>query len=607
MIGIFGQYNLSGSKDINIKDMKQRVFSRFEISLFNEDNFAACLVNHKISHGSCSYKTNDGSIAIFIGEVFNFSQKNVKNIAHYLYNILEKKEYDKLAEINGLFSAVVYRKKINTLSFVSDRLGSWPLFIYKNESSYIFSNNLYLLLGHNEIKPTVNKNAIVQLFTYQRTFGSNSNVEDIKLFSPATVTNVNKNGVEHYKYWQLEFRKPAYKKKELPFILAESLKEVLIEQAEGGLLLSGGLDSRLILAGSGEKSLSCWTTASYEENPELKLARSMAEKLNFEHKSLIVNPSSTLDVLDETVIANNGIYPASTQMSAFLPRIKQEKQILLTGHGLDYMFRGYYLPSRYFTFLGANTRFPMLKKFNKEFSGKLLLQNLRQGPPLKTVSRIFGGEKTFREHRIMLEEQLESDLNFWLNSAYPENAWDAFILNSVSQHYAFTSMMAIRDRAVLRIPAFDNRILDIYLNMLPEWRISGDLTFKTLKILSPTLSNFNNANTLMSANINPFLESILLILRGGLRKFGIINRPNIPTKMHSSGSWQNSSMLYRMDRNHINRFKQIKNRLDWLSCGIFSADAMLDCINEHLNNERDHTKLLRQILTHDAWMRIIKI
>ena len=60
-----------------------------------------------------------------------------------------------------------------------------------------------------------------------------------------------------------------------------------------------------------------------------------------------------------------------------------------------------------------------------------------------------------------LAKDLEHYLSHWLNSEFPENAWDAFIMNSVSQHYAFTSMMAIRDESVLRIPAFDNNILDI--------------------------------------------------------------------------------------------------------------------------------------------------
>ena len=50
---------------------------------------------------------------------------------------------------------------------------------------------------------------------------------------------------------------------------------------------------------------------------------------------------------------------------------------------------------------------------------------------------------------------------------------------------------------------------------------------------------------------------------------------------------------------------EIKQRLDWLSCGILSVDNLNKCIDEHMNFEYDHPKLLRQLLTHDAWMRVV--
>ena len=110
-------------------------------------------------------------------------------------------------------------------------------------------------------------------------------------------------------------------------------------------------------------------------------------------------------------------------------------------------------------------------------------------------------------------KKIYSYLEPWIKSEYPENAWDVFILKSVSQHYAFTSMMPVRNVAILRIPAFDAKVLDVYQNLLPRWRISGDITIKALKLLSLDLANINNANTstlkFHSDRLNDMYYSIL--------------------------------------------------------------------------------------------------
>ena len=42
------------------------------------------------------------------------------------------------------------------------------------------------------------------------------------------------------------------------------------------------------------------------------------------------------------------------------------------------------------------------------------------------------------------------------------NAWDAFLVNQVSQHYAFTGMMSVRAVANLRM-LLDNDVFSVYL------------------------------------------------------------------------------------------------------------------------------------------------
>ena len=73
--------------------------------------------------------------------------------------------------------------------------------------------------------------------------------------------------------------------------------------------------------------------------------------------------------------------------------------------------------------------------------------------------------------------------------------------------------------------------------------------------------------------------------------------------MHATGSWQDIGELYRHDARHRQRFLEIRDRLDALAFGVLSEDGLSACIEEHLNGNETHTKLLRQLLTHDAWVR----
>ena len=73
--------------------------------------------------------------------------------------------------------------------------------------------------------------------------------------------------------------------------------------------------------------------------------------------------------------------------------------------------------------------------------------------------------------------------------------------------------------------------------------------------------------------------------------------------MHSSGSWQDLGELFRRDPCHQKHLTEIRGRLDVLGFGLIDPNRMAECIDEHLNEQVSHTKLLRQLLTHDSWVR----
>ena len=512
---------------------------------------------------------------------------------------------DRLASANGCFAAAVFDGDKNAVTLITDRLATYPIHLARWADGWVFGTAIHPLVRGGLVPAKAARNGIAQLFTMQRTVGTTTTVAGLEAVLAARIVTLNTSGRSESTYSDLAWSETSASEGETVERLVSALKGAVDRQTVAGgagLLLSGGIDSRLVLGASPKGRLSCWTTASFAENPELEIARQTADLCDAPFTPMIVEPSQTLDFLEGEQRHNGGLYPASLPIAAFMPQVGPHVDSALTGHGLDYTLRGYYLPAKFLKVAGSKTRLPMLRGIPKQPTAQYVLDNLRQGPPRSTVDRIIApGQTEFWWDGQALE--LDSVLAPYLQSSVPYNAWDAFLLHSVSKHYAFTGMMAIRAKTHLHIPAFDKEVFDTYLSMPPSWRVAGEVVRKSLRRLSPSLSRLPNANTGFSADTPLWRETVMVLARAASRRLGVARAPEKPSELHSTGSWQSTPQLFRHDPGYRQRFQDIRGRLDTLTLGILQADGLAWAIDEHLDGKRDHTKLLRQLLSHDAWVR----
>ena len=544
--------------------------------------------------------------AVAAGEIFDRSDDDV---ATFLIRVVRDARFDLLAGVNGQYCGAVYDRRAHRLVLMTDRLATFPLHVYERDGDVIFATQLHTLIADPDVPQRADRAAIAQLFTMQRTIGSDTPIAGVTALPAACNYTADRDGQREKRYWNLAWKVDGKSQHETAEALAVALRNAVARQTKdgrAGLLLSGGVDSRLVLAAAPEGKLTCWTTASFEANTELEKARQIAAMFRAEHHALVVPPPDTLPVLEQTVIESSGLYPASTPMSVFLPAVGNACDSALTGHGIDYTLRGYYLPSKFLEVAGSRTRLPVLRNIAKRPRGKDVFENLRQGPPRHVIDRIVRHECRDAWWQGQ-EAAMDAVLAPWLDSDEPCNAWDGFLLHAVSKHYAFTGMMAVRAVCNLHMPAFDNEVFELYLGMPPAWRCSGRVVQLALRKLSCEAARFPNANTEFRADLHPWLEIAGLLGRAGLRRLGLKKRPQVPGSMYSAGSWQNIQALYREEPAHRKRFQDIRARLDHLAFDLLDTDALAACIDGHLDGTASHTKLLRQLLTHDAWVREFRI
>ena len=611
MIGLFGSYRRDPQAPVDLAPMARRMRTGYDVQAPGGTGGALGRVAHPFDRDRGHIA--DGASGVHVvaqGDIYDAERvlgpgAHGTDPAPVIAELYRTNSLDRLAKVNGQFCAAIYDQRAHRLTLITDRHALFSLHVWHRGGEVVFASLVYVLLGDERVPRKADPQAIAQLFTMQRTIGRFTTVAAVEALPAACIWEIDRDGQRERRYWELAWRKPEFSADECAVVLDDAFRAAVVRQSRGrriGLLLSGGIDSRWVLGAAPRGALTCWTTAGFEENPELRLAREIAAICGAEHHTAVVAPEDTLAVHDDAVIDGSGLFPASPQFSAFMPRVGSTCDTVLSGHGLDYTLRGYYLPARFFDLGGSHTRLPVLRPISERPTGAEVLNNLRQGPPLATLKRIISPvwSKLWWSSQ---EEAMQQVLAPWLSSGEPYNAWDAFILHAVSKHYAFTGMMSVRAGANLRLPAYDSGVIDVYLQMKPEWRCSGRPVIGALRRLSPQLARLPNANTHGPADRDPWLDVAAQLGRGAMRRLGLARRPPVPSSLHSAGSWQDATGLYRDGPAHRARFIEIRDRLDALTFGMMQADQLRTCIDQHLSGQGAHTKLMRQLLTHDAWVR----
>jgi len=617
MIGIFGVRRAEAQSPADAAAMAKTVLdtrygTRYAAS--HEAGAGADLgvVGHGPSDSRRARSRDGGGIVVLAGSIFNIEafpdlQPRPASAAELVLRLLEAGTIDRLKEIDGQFCAAYYEPASHRLVLMTDRLASFPVHCWTDRGEVRFATQIYTLLGDRQVPRRADGNGIAQLFSMQRMVGDATNIAGVRALPGATVWEAGPSGVREDRYWHLRWRAPAFDRRGAAKELARSLRGAVARQraangSKAALLLSGGIDSRLVLAATCGNPPRCVTTASFKQAYELEIARGIAGIFGAPHETAIVEPAETFASLDSAVIESNGLYPASTPIAAFMPHVSADTDCALTGHGLDYTARGMYLPYRRLNTGRSTLRLPCLSRVPRRPTGAYVLRNLRHGPALDEIDRIIRPERRAAWWN-EIEQAMEDTLAPWLDSDEPANAWDALIVQSVSRHYTFTGMMSVRAATNLAIPAFDNEVMDVYLQSPPAWRTDRRLANRALGLLSRDAAAYPSANTGTRADLEPWLEISGVLGRAALRRLGLGRTTRLPSGAHSHGSWQNAGALYRENPAHRQRLVEIKDRLDALSFGLLDTDILARFIDDHMEGRANHAKVLRSLMSHDVWVR----
>jgi len=566
-----------------------------EQPLFNEDKSLLILMDGKVY----DYEA-DKKLLRSKGHRFNYKQ----NDAEFCLHLYEELGIGAFKKLNGSFLIAIYNLTSKELLLVNDRFSSRPLFYYAGNGYLYFGSQLKAILECDRVPRKLDSVAVMEFFTFQRLLGTKTYYQDVKVMLPAAILKFGNGKITISQYWEMKYRedeqKPeAYYVDALVDALKKAVKRRTNDNHRYGILLSGGLDSRTVLAAS-ECPMTAFTIADFE-NREVKIAKEVAEAKGCKHFFLKREVNHYLNLVEKAVELGDGMY--SFQHGHFIGlfnRIRNECDVLLHGCAFGAIFKGYYLPSWKFHILEKKISLPVLDVLSEKTLAQAIFRKLLNSLWDERPNRLF-----VRDFAPDFDDVLERSVRSILGNSYDHartycNRYDYFIFYFPFRHFTYLNEICIRHFMEERMVVFDNDLFDLYLETPPELRFNGRVVKHVLKKLSPGLAKIPDANTGVPPTTPEYIE--WAINMGG-KVFRKIRQRRLSYPAYTQGSWPNMAELIR----HNDKLKQlIWNVINDERCvdpAIFNRTTLIEMFNNHLKHRKDFTWYLLLILTFGVWYK----
>ena len=373
MCGICGQFNFGDGSPVKRTDIEAMTRSIIHRGPDDEGYFLAGPLGFgfrrlsiiDLSGGHQPMSDQDESVwIVFNGEIYNFPELKRELQAHgHVFRTNSDTEViihgykqwgdEVLNCLNGMFGLAIWDVRKKRLVVARDPFGIKLIYYRVHGNSLSFGSELRPIRAVMPGKADIDTNSLNLFLRYRFTPSPHTILKGVKKLAPGTKI-VAENGqcrVERwYRFKPQPFAPPKtvdQAQEELLELYKAAIKRQLISDVPVGLLLSGGIDSGLLLAlmNLNGKNWATYTVGygSSFADDELADAAETARVLGSKHNEITITRSTFEETLPKIVesleepIAASSIVP----MYFVCQRARQDVKVALVGQGPDELFGGY--------------------------------------------------------------------------------------------------------------------------------------------------------------------------------------------------------------------------------------------------------------------------
>jgi len=403
MCGIIGIVSNDLKRNINwIKNNLNKISHRGpdNIGIWNSKDQLVCFGHTRLSIIDLSFENNQPFIdkenkisLVFNGEIYNYLElkKELESLGYnfktngdtevLLKSYIHWKEHC-FKKIQGMFAFSICDEKKKKIYLVRDQYGQKPLYYKHVNNTLKFASELQIFLDDEDTK--LNEESVNE-YLYFGFVKNSSLIKNINQLNPGKYLELNydRNTTTIHSHWDIPESPQVsnFNDFEIIDLLKKSLKKQLRSDVSTGFLLSGGVDSSLLVSLASEISLKKIHTynVSYKDNEskiENQNAKLISKKYKTEHYNLVIDKFDVFDFLEilkkfGEPINDSSIIPTY----CIYNQIKGACKVIIGGDGGDEIFGGYKHFQNFLIYNSLNFFSKSTNKFFLKFFNNKILKN----------------------------------------------------------------------------------------------------------------------------------------------------------------------------------------------------------------------------------------
>ena len=508
---------------------------------------------------------------------------------------------DRTADIDSTFFVFLWEHDQAGLAMFSDRFGSKVIYYFLHPEFCLLSTelNLLCLIAPGLTNQNIDKEAIFEFLWFRRLFGQKTYLKDVKCIPPAAKSYLSRRGeLSISRYWI-----PGHNEEKIPSFewveriergIRNGVENSLARPGQTGLMLSGGLDSRALLAVAKNRVIGITNTPS--ENQELRVARELAAINGASHLH-ILRPDNYIDqIFPDAMLASNGatlFYEC--QFLGYREGLRELADRIQMGLFLDIFFCGHYMPKRHRR-LGnrQSVHFIADRVDEKDFAINFInrVSYRLKTTPLETVINPL----SFRRGMDAILETVQQISQEGSDSGFGGvKLWEYMHLTNIGRHYSMLMAKSLEPYIPVDLPVLTIENYHTALSMPERLKLNWSAYLDALCRLDEATMKVRNANlnspayrSLRSQTYLKIVKSLINIARPKTYQLS----PNVEDR-----SWPLVKDTIIKPSRVRNEIKDMLHGGRILDLGMLDVERVRQLLDLTQDGKQDHSVFLNQLLT----------
>src|SRR3954447_3323245 len=260
----------------------------------------------------------------------------------------------------GMFAFAVLEHRTGRLVLARDRLGIKPLYVSAAPGRVRFASTVQALLAAGDVDTSIDRTALAYYMTFHSVLPAPRTIlSGVRKLPPATVRVVEADGTTRDTvYWAPDFTRDPdradWTSRDWEEALLEKLRTAverrMVSDVPVGVLLSGGIDSSLVvalLAEMGQTGLQTFSigfeSAGGESGDEFEYSTLVAERFGTDHHRILIDNARLLPGIDAAVAKMSEPMVSHDCVAFYLlsEDVSKHVKVVQSGQGADEVLGGY--------------------------------------------------------------------------------------------------------------------------------------------------------------------------------------------------------------------------------------------------------------------------